>query len=67
MTEYEYAMLYRIPIEAARSQRAFAESAEQIIRTTPSFESYYRDFIHVDGVRYRIYIQRDLNVAEIPR
>lgn len=52
--------------EQQKNHRNFAESAIQIIQNEPNFESYYRDFVFVNGVRYRIYIQRDLNVVEIP-
>ena len=37
----------------------FTESATQIILNEPKFESYYRDFVFVNGVRYRISIQRE--------
>lgn len=52
--------------EQKKTHCNFAESAIQIILNEPNFESYYRDFVFVNGVRYRIYIQRDLNVVEIP-
>lgn len=48
-----------------REEKDFADSAKQIILNNPKFESYYRDFIYVEGIRYRIYIQRDLSVREI--
>lgn len=53
------------PLYRTKEQKDFADSAMQLIINDPEFESYYRDFIYVDGVRYRIYIQRDLDVEEI--
>jgi len=51
--------------EFEKRQLNFVSSAVDIIMNDPMFKSYYRDFVWVNGVRYRVYIQRDYDVREV--